>query len=349
MNASAPSQRRSRWIVAPLVLVILLAIAWSAGWFYAASRAETLVTAWMEREAREGRTYACDDRAIGGFPFRIEVRCTGVTAQLQEAAGSAVLKARELVAVAQIYQPDLIIAEVTGPMTVAIPSEGVEYLAEWRLLQASLRGRPSDLRRLSIVADDPAIRLASAPDGTPIARASRLEAHVRRNAASAPGNVVFDLAGRTADASVALIPALAERPFRAEATGILRGVRDLSARQNVKRRLRDWQENGGRLELTGTRLQQGDALATATGEIGLSSQGRLEGRLNLTMAGLEHAIQALLGAEKAGRGSASILTGLTLLGRAELEGRRAVAVPLIFRDGRVYLGPVPVAQTTPLF
>src|SRR5690606_9449004 len=149
-------------------------------------------------------------------------------------------------------------------------------------------------------------------------------------------------------ASVSLIPALAERPFRAEATGILRGIHDLSAGQGVKQRLRAWQENGGRLEITGTRLQQGEAPATATGEIGLSSQGRLDGRFNLTMAGLEHVIQAILGREKAGRGSASILTGLTLLGRAELEGRRAIAVPLIFRDGRIYLGPVPVAQTTPL-
>src|SRR5690606_17721632 len=118
----------------------------------AAGRAEALATAWIEREAREGRAYACEHRDIGGFPFRIEVRCTGVTAQLREASDVVILKARELLAVAQIYQPNLIVAEVSGPMTVTIPSEGVEYLADWRLLQASVRGRPSDLRRLSIVA-----------------------------------------------------------------------------------------------------------------------------------------------------------------------------------------------------
>ena len=34
---------------------------------------------------------------------------------------------------------------------------------------------------------------------------------------------------------------------------------------------------------------------------------------------------------------------------AELEGRKAVALPLRFTDGTVYLGPLKVGQTAPLF
>ena len=39
MNDSKPYRRR--WLYGPFVLLGLLAAAWTAGWFYAASRTET--------------------------------------------------------------------------------------------------------------------------------------------------------------------------------------------------------------------------------------------------------------------------------------------------------------------
>ena len=44
-----------RWVYAPLALVLVLAAAWTAGWFYAAQRAYDVVSAWLDREARLGR------------------------------------------------------------------------------------------------------------------------------------------------------------------------------------------------------------------------------------------------------------------------------------------------------
>jgi hypothetical protein len=348
MSSSGSAPRQGRWVYAPLGVVIVLALLWSAGWLYATSRAEGVINAWIEREARDGRNYLCEDRSIGGFPFRIEVRCRGVTAQLRDPGGVVVLKTQQLTAVAQVYRPDLIIAEVSGPMTIALPGADDELVVQWRLLQASLRGRPRDLRRLSIVADAPEVRAAGAANDRPLAQAARFEAHVRRNEQSPADKPVFDLAARTSNATVALAPGLADRAFNAEAIAVLRGMHDFSPRP-FKARLRDWQAQGGRLEIVNVRLEQGDSLATAKGEVGLSGQGRLDGRVNLLLAGLEHLIGPLLGNENASRSRAGILSGLSLLGRAELEGKRAVAVPLILRDGRVYLGPVPVGNTAPLF
>jgi len=345
MNSPATPPRSSRWIYAPLIAVIVLAIGWTAAWFYAASRAEGVVNAWIEREARDGRTYTCDERQVSGFPFRIEVRCIDLTAQFRDPSGPIILKTKQLTAVAQIYQPDLIIAEVIGPMSINLPAAEVDYVADWRLLQASVRGRPRDLRRLSIVVDAPTVRTAQS--NAQVARAARLEAHVRRNPESPLDKPVFDLAGRTTEATVALVPALAERPFNAEATGALSGVHDFAARP-FRQRLRDWQAQGGRLDLTNFRLVQGDALAVAKGEIALSAQGRLDGRLNLTLAGLDDLIGSLLGNENGNR-ARGLLSGLNLLSRAELEGKRALAMPLVFRDGRVFLGPVPIGQIGPLF
>lgn len=354
MSDIPPSRRTSRWVLAPLVLVLIGAALWSAGWFYAAHRADGIMTAWMEREAREGRSYACGERNVGGFPFRIEVRCDDLTIDLNEAAGPVRLTAQHVLAVAQIYQPDLIIAEATGPMTVSVPGGGgaaaQEYVAEWRLLQASLRGRPQDLRRLSIVVDEPALSQpgAAAAASTPVARAGRLEFHVMRDDAEY-GRPVLNLAGRTSGALVAMAPTLADRQFNAEMTAVLSGAEDLAARLPLAERLRRWQAANGRLQVTNVRMEQEDALATATGIVSLTGDGHLDGRFDLKLAGLDHVTRLALGPEAAAGGTAGLLAGLSLLGRADLEGRRAVAVPLAFREGRVFFGPIPVARTEPLF
>jgi hypothetical protein len=48
--------------------------------------------------------------------------------------------------------------------------------------------------------------------------------------------------------------------------------------------------------------------------------------------------------------NAGVAVGLNLLGRpATLEGRKALAFPLKFVSGAVYLGPLKMAQTPPLF
>jgi hypothetical protein len=48
--------------------------------------------------------------------------------------------------------------------------------------------------------------------------------------------------------------------------------------------------------------------------------------------------------------NAGIAVGINALGKeAELEGKKARAFPLRFVDGAVFLGPIKVGQTPPLF
>jgi hypothetical protein len=49
-------------------------------------------------------------------------------------------------------------------------------------------------------------------------------------------------------------------------------------------------------------------------------------------------------------GAALAAVGVSMLGQpAELEGRKAVSVPLRFTDGTVFLGPLRVGEMQPLF
>lgn len=348
MTETLSAPRRRRWVWLPLVIVLLLAALWTGGWFYAANRAETVIAGWIEREARDGRHYDCGSRQIGGYPFRFEVRCTDPTVTLPSGEGPVALKARHLVAVAQVYQPDLIIAEATGPMTVAIGGQP-PMVADWSLLQASARGRPRDPQRISLVVDGLKLDRPSGTGSEPVARAQRVEAHARKQSNAPPDNPAFDLAGRAIELALPELPALRGRPVNVDATGVLRGLGDLAAKP-LPQRLRDWQAAGGRLEITNVRVQQGDAVAVAKGDIGLTPNGRLDGTVQLLVAGLDQLLGAILGqGDSPGRGQAGLMTGLRMLGRAELEGKRALSVPVVFREGRVFFGPIPVGQTAPLY
>jgi hypothetical protein len=54
-RSAAP--RRRRWLLfVPFALVVVLAAVWTGVWFYAASRAETDLAAWRQRERPAGRS-----------------------------------------------------------------------------------------------------------------------------------------------------------------------------------------------------------------------------------------------------------------------------------------------------
>src|SRR6187200_258059 len=76
-------RRRPLWrlFIMP-VLLLVAAAAWSAFWFFAASQVEVRADAWRAREAESGRVYDCARRSVAGFPFRLEVRCDGVSVSL---------------------------------------------------------------------------------------------------------------------------------------------------------------------------------------------------------------------------------------------------------------------------
>src|SRR5689334_9694743 len=123
---SAPHNRRFLRVFILPVLILIAAAAWSAFWFYAASEAEVKANAWRAREAKSGRVYDCAKRSMAGFPFRFEVRCEAASVSLisqtaGETAAQAPVTAKlsEILVVAQVYDPKLLIAEFAAPATIA--------------------------------------------------------------------------------------------------------------------------------------------------------------------------------------------------------------------------------------
>jgi hypothetical protein len=374
MPQSASTSRRRRWpIFLPFLLVVALAALWSGGWFYMAARVPDAIADGRVREAKSGRLYECSSQSIGGYPFRIEVRCSDPSVELADMAPPLALKATAALFAWQVYAPALVIGEFTGPLGLGEPGKPPSFLAHWRLAQASIRASLGGVERVSIVSEGPTFDRTDGGPNPALFKADRVELHGRSVAGAPADDPAVDLALRlVAAAAPALHPILAE-PLDADVTGVLHGVADLAPKPWPVL-FKAWQAHGGRLDISRARLQQGDVIAVGEGSLGLTPRGGLNGQMQVTVVDLAKVLQGLginqivsqgdmgsaidaldrmlpgLGAIARQHAGAGIVAGLGAIGQSTtLEGKPAVTVPLRFDDGEVLLGPIRLGEVPPLF
>src|SRR3984893_1665675 len=299
----APRRRPlCRLFIAPILLLVA-ATAWSAFWFYAASQVEVSADAWRAQEAKSGRVYDCARRSVAGFPFRLEVRCDGASVSLvSQTAGQAATQAPvtaklgEIRVVAQVYDPKLLIAEFTAPATISDSRGAPSMSVNWRTARSSVVGLPAVPQRASIVFDDAEIDRAGGSVPVPLARAKHVELHGRLAEGSSADHPVIETVLQIEGGSVQEVHLLLAQPFDADVRTLLTGLKDFSPKPWPER-FREIAAAGGHAEIVQSRIQQGDVIAVAAGTLGINAQGRLDGELQMTLAGFEKIIPAL-GIEK---------------------------------------------------
>ncbi|HEV3499156.1 MAG TPA: DUF2125 domain-containing protein [Bradyrhizobium sp.] len=386
-------RRRPLWrlFIAPVLLVIA-AIIWSAFWFYAASQVDVQADAWRAREAKSGRVFDCAKRSVGGYPFRLEIHCDDASVSLisQTAGAQAPVTAKlgEILVVAQVYDPKLVIAEFTAPATIS-DRIATPLVVNWSKGRSSVVGLPAVPQRASIVFDDPAIDRVNGSTQAQLAYAKHVELHGRLADGSPMDQPVIEAVLQIAQGRIQEVHPLLAEPFDADVRMMLSGMKDFSPKPWPER-FREVQAAGGHVEVVQSRIQQGDLVAVAAGTLGLNANGRIEGELQMTVAGIEKVIPALgiekmledgvpqatldrvapgvktqdlnnlfgaldraipgLGKVVKQNANVGVAAGINSLGtEAVLEGKKARAFPLRFVDGVVFLGPLRVAQIPPLF
>lgn len=347
MTDLPPTRRRSRfWLYAPFVLLALLAVGWSGFWFYARDRvAEALDTA-VAREVQRGRTWTCNDRTIGGFPFRIEIRC-GSLALTSTRWGEAVrVETGAALAVGQIYSPGLVIFQVASPAR-AMLTEGRRLELTWTGLEASLAHRSPE--RLALVVSEPSASLTTPGQPTQLWRSAALEAHLRRNPARPAAEQVVDIALAAKGTVLPEIDALlgTSEPGDIDLQASLTQSEAFRLGFNPDA-LESWRTAGGQIELTRLLSTKGPARIEASGQLLLDQTHRPAGQIQAGVAGIDQIGGIRVGGLAAGLGG--------LLGRATGAAPGASAgltqLPnLVLREGRVYLGPfrLPLQPLAPLY
>jgi len=367
--------RRRRW---PLVLIIVLIVfgaLWAGAWYCGAGIAERTVDGWKAREAKAGRVYTCASQTITGFPYGINIHCADPGADFRSNQPPVVLRAEDMLISAQVWRPTVLTTKFIGPLTIAEPGQDATIKATWLSARTQVRGLPTSPESVAINVDLPLVTRAG--DTLDLFKAERFDLDGRLISGSVQDHPVIEAVLKLVAATAPYWHPAAATPIDADITAVLRGLKDF-APQPWRARFRALQAAGGKIEITKARVRQRGTIATASGALGLSPAGRLNGELRLTVANLEELLPTLgldrmLSQDRAppqlnktfnaldrimpGLGNVArqnagpmITAGIAMMGEpAELEGKRAVTLPLRFDDGMAFLGSLKLGMTPALF
>lgn len=343
-DASSPSdipQRRSSRtaLFTPFILLFIACVLWSGFWFWSKSQVAAAIETLRVAEATRGNALTCETETLGGYPFRLEWRCAGLQAQIAaESPDALAVRASSAVVVAQIYNPSLIIAEATGPVTVN--NERLTSEVTFETARASVKIEDRLPARASIIATS--VEGSAIVDGQelPSAQSASVELHIRRNEEDLKPTPDLDVVVRTN----ALTLGADETEWTSNVSATLF---DVPSNQNLDRDgLRQWLIGPGSLGLREARITDGTLTAVGRGAIDASDTGLINGDIELGVSGSF----SDAGGEGSGNANLTLLqTALSFFGRdEEVLGEPGRVVDVSIRSGAVQLGGLPVATLPPL-
>ncbi len=342
-----PGKRPSRWgLYLPFIALALVVGGWSAYWFIARGVVTAGIDRWIAEEQARGVSVACIDRAVGGYPFRLEIRCARATFS-RPAGGGQTLSGElgPLVVIGQPHTPSHVIIQSDGPLTLS-RTDGMRAEMRWEALEASRRAPGGQLERFSIDIRKPT--LAVTGQGQPVnLSAAKLEGHLRRNptrpAAERAGDVFLQVTQLVSAELDGLLgdpnPSDLDLQVTASQFGLLTGGLTPAA-------LEAWRQVAGKADLTRLALKKGVKRLEATGWFGIDEGKRLTGRIEPAALNIDQ------------------IAGIRLRGgvmdmASALSGRAPPSQPdaprplpaLELREGRLFFGPIrlPGGAMSPLY
>jgi hypothetical protein len=289
-----PAGRQARFATAFAGILLIAGAGWAGAWFYTLRATEIAIATWSDWESQSGHNFSCGARTVSGFPFRIGVHCANPSVKLASEGSISFINAKEIYAAASMFRPNIVNIQVTGPVSVNEHNQP-SFLANWTLAQLTLNGLPSNPSKVSAVLNGAQLYRATQTSMVPLLTGDRLEINAKLDSNSTAGKPVFNISVQVAGGSVPMSVALGSQPFTANLTAVLHGV-SRARPEILSAMLKGWQRRGGHLDVKNARLQQGDAVASAAGNIGLTTSGYVDGALNVRVIGTYvETAQALIG------------------------------------------------------
>ena len=362
VNPVKPARRGWRWhIFAPVTALALLFAAYSIYWFSVAGEVRTAVEEFAARPG-QGLVVGWRDFTVNGYPYRIEAGFENPAMSAPAAPESWAWQGEAAEFALLPYNPRHLIVNLRGEQRfsyrdtrTAPPSPNEVRASAGTAWGSYVDIRDAPFGRLAIDIKDLDARHSRGATGeTDGLTALRLQLHARpaerENAAPVPGS--YDVAIQADDITLAngkTIAALGGHVERVMAQARLRDV-PATPHASAVELLQNWQETGGTLAISDLVVKWGPLDLFASGELKLDALHRPEGQLDAKVTGFEALLEAMVRDRLVKEKDARIaLAGLTLV--SQFQGNRTdqVSVPVIMRNGRLYLGPLVVAALEPLY
>jgi hypothetical protein len=318
--------RALTWIVG------LLAVLWSGYWFIGARTVENGAVRWFAAQNANGMVADHGELNVTGFPNRFDLTVTDV------ALGNPVTGVQWQVPMAQVFamtwKPWHIIAVLDGEQRFDLPGQSLILTNDDT--RASVVFRPSTdlgLSRLSATVTQG--KLASSLGWTLAADVAEIHTRLNGTATNAH-DIAFDATNLAPDATLVTnvaLPATLSH-LRIRSTAAFSAPLDRNAAQTQPR-------------LVGLRVDEGslawgDLTLTTTGEIAPNADGIAEGRIVFTIKGWRLAMPLLINAGLVKPDVAPTIENLLTAMAAQDSDPETLVLPLVFANGWVTLGPLPL-------
>ena len=328
-----------RKAVGVLIVVVVLAGAWSAAWFAAATYAGNQVDGFIAAEARQGRAWTCPDRDVAGYPFALVLSCRDATYAGQAMGQRVEGQVAGLTATVSLARLRHVALALSPPFSYRSSDGQTQIGGTWTSLTFDLSSLPDPLT-LVLAGRDVDVHGRLPGEDEAGGRAATIAAHFTASQSQSDRTVDFDVA--TTGAPVPILDDLVgggSAPVDARLTGRLDQA-DPGEARTPGEAMERWRLNGGSVSITDLLVHRGGARVSAGGTMGLDREHRLKGRLDASFVGLEP-ILARYGIS----GNVAALGSLigTLFGGgqpAKPAVPGALALPISFGNGRIGIGPI---------
>lgn len=319
-----------------LFLLVLGTVIWSGYWFIGSSAVRQGAEQWFADLPAQGITARKSALSVTGFPNRFDVTVEGL--RLAHPKGEFGWEAPFAQIFAMAWKPWHIIAALPPEQKLRLPDQELVITTDGLL--ASLRASPTtDLPLAAAVAESGVFRVTSSQGWT--AAAEKAVASVRAVEGQASAyDLGLDIAGLAPDpVQIAALTAKTDLPATVSVIHLLARA-TLTAPLN--RHAGNAQPQLAALDLTEALVTWGPLSITASGGIAPDAEGIAAGRIDIDVTNWDRLVPVLVvsGAIKPELAQ----TVQNMLGALANEGGdpAILKLPLVFGEGRMSLGPLPL-------
>ncbi|NSX34344.1 DUF2125 domain-containing protein [Brevundimonas vesicularis] len=350
-DASTTKRHSRKGLYAPFILVLIALAAWTGWWIFLTRQIDTRLEAQVQSLRDAGWDIRFADKSINGWPFRTHVALTNLIVQ---APSGHAIKATELTAEANAYQPTKWV--VVAPQGLMLTRAGKgEVAVKGDAIRMSASGIDQRWPNLALEMVNPVFTAQTGAEPFPIARAARIDFYARPHleGSTAPTDdvdVMFRLVDGQGRADGPVEGFAQDGRLTTQLEAEIGQASLLKTGGDAVGVFSAWTKAGGTFRNVRGDLQAGDSRATLSSDVlRADANGRLTGQVQLQAQKPLPALAGLMATRQGPVNRIGAAGAAAAAGAAEATGQEQLPLTLVFRDGRTWLGPFPLAPAPKLF
>ncbi|MEE2525999.1 DUF2125 domain-containing protein [Hyphobacterium sp. HN65] len=324
----------------PILAVLVVFALYSAYWVYARSEIEAYVENWQAEQLAAGYQIEHADIRIGGYPYRFSVASNDVVIRAPETEGGWILALDSFEANALPYDFSHWVVSLGEQFSLEQNGDGMAFTA--RSARFSIAGEANVTNRIGVSIEG--LSIAGIGDARPAITSA---GNIGLSAATRDtGEMLVQVQLDNVELAPGSVDPILVNSFGTSVT-VLRADFILTEWPELARSadLAVWAQASGQSTLRGFEIDWGRLDMAAEGQMTLDSQLRPSGRLSLNLLDPEAVVDAIV---ESGSVSEESAGALRLVAQSAPRSDTGTSIPLSFRNGGVFFGPVRLGEVGPV-